>query len=81
MLMEDGTVKSWGYNSSGQLGLGDLLNRVNPTTINFSVPTSNEKRFEYFYMDHIKYRRDFIFDENGNLINVTITLIEAGSRN
>ncbi|MDD4376471.1 MAG: hypothetical protein PHR25_06840, partial [Clostridia bacterium] len=32
-LLNDGTVKSWGYNSSGQLGLGDTVNRNTPTQI------------------------------------------------
>ena len=33
-LMNDGTVKSWGYNESGKLGLGDTDNRTTPTTVN-----------------------------------------------
>lgn len=32
-LMEDGTVKAWGYNAAGQLGLGDTKNRVTPTVV------------------------------------------------
>lgn len=32
-LLGDGTVKSWGLNESGQLGLGDASNRSSATTI------------------------------------------------
>jgi alpha-tubulin suppressor-like RCC1 family protein len=33
-LLDNGTVKCWGYNAYGQLGLGDTFNRPNP-----DVPT------------------------------------------
>ena len=32
-LMNDGTVKTWGLNGNGQLGLGDTIDRHTPTTI------------------------------------------------
>ncbi|QTH45394.1 hypothetical protein J4772_13855 [Cohnella sp. LGH] len=32
-LLTDGTLKTWGHNESGQLGLGDKLNRTTPTTV------------------------------------------------
>lgn len=32
-LMQDGTVKAWGNNGQGRLGLGDSTNRSNPTVI------------------------------------------------
>lgn len=32
-LMNDGTVKCWGNNSSGELGLGDTTNRTLPETV------------------------------------------------
>jgi alpha-tubulin suppressor-like RCC1 family protein/chitodextrinase len=33
VLMEDDTVKAWGNNGQGRLGLGDTVNRISPTTI------------------------------------------------
>ncbi|RIE02544.1 fibronectin type III domain-containing protein [Cohnella faecalis] len=32
-LMKDGTVKAWGYNYTGQLGLGHTSNVISPSTI------------------------------------------------
>ncbi|MEF2246469.1 RCC1 domain-containing protein [Paenibacillus sp. IITD108] len=32
-LMEDGTVKSWGSNASGQLGLGNTTDQLEPITV------------------------------------------------
>ena len=32
-LLEDGTVKSWGNNTYGQLGVGDTVNKLNPTVV------------------------------------------------
>ena len=32
-LLNDGTVKLCGYNTQGQLGLGDTTNRTTPTVI------------------------------------------------
>lgn len=32
-LLSDGTVKAWGLNSNGQLGLGDNVNRNEPTLV------------------------------------------------
>ncbi|MNE64389.1 Regulator of chromosome condensation (RCC1) repeat protein [compost metagenome] len=31
--MNDGTVKAWGYNAEGQLGVGGYINQKVPTTI------------------------------------------------
>ena len=35
-LRADGTVWTWGLNSSGQLGTGDISNRLKPTQVNIS---------------------------------------------
>ncbi|REK75632.1 fibronectin type III domain-containing protein [Paenibacillus paeoniae] len=35
-LLKDGTVKSWGSNSNGQLGLGDNTNKLTPTLVNIT---------------------------------------------
>ena len=32
-VLLDGTLKCWGYNNYGQLGLGDTNSRINPTTV------------------------------------------------
>lgn len=32
-LFDDGTIKCWGYNGNGQLGLGNTTNQLTPTTI------------------------------------------------
>ncbi|KUK47510.1 MAG: Uncharacterized protein XD74_1891 [Actinobacteria bacterium 66_15] len=32
-IKDDGTLWAWGYNSAGQLGLGDTVNRVVPTQV------------------------------------------------
>jgi alpha-tubulin suppressor-like RCC1 family protein len=32
-ILNDGSVKAWGYNSSGELGLGDTNSRLSPTLI------------------------------------------------
>jgi alpha-tubulin suppressor-like RCC1 family protein len=37
-ILDDGDVKCWGNNSSGELGLGDILNRGNTTA---TVPSKN----------------------------------------
>jgi alpha-tubulin suppressor-like RCC1 family protein len=39
----DGTMWTWGLNSAGQLGLGDLINRSSPTQVGALTnwPTSN----------------------------------------
>ncbi|MDD2627938.1 MAG: hypothetical protein PHD20_03550 [Clostridia bacterium] len=39
-LLSNGTVKTWGNNSSGQLGLGDTQNRLSPTEIPVSKLSS-----------------------------------------
>ncbi|KAJ1479683.1 regulator of chromosome condensation 1/beta-lactamase-inhibitor protein II, partial [Baffinella frigidus] len=39
-LLDDATVKCWGYNDAGQLGLGDTLNRgVNDNEMGASLPS------------------------------------------
>ncbi|TCM99393.1 alpha-tubulin suppressor-like RCC1 family protein [Paenibacillus sp. BK033] len=35
-LLNDNTIKVWGYNSNGQLGLNDQTNRIAPTTVSLS---------------------------------------------
>ena len=32
-IVNNGDVKCWGYNYFGQLGLGDTINRLNPTAV------------------------------------------------
>ena len=31
--MPDGSMRDWGENSNGALGLGDQVNRLSPTTV------------------------------------------------
>ena len=40
VVLDNGNVKCWGYNSHGQLGVGDTTNRYTPTSIN-ALPNSS----------------------------------------
>jgi alpha-tubulin suppressor-like RCC1 family protein len=43
VTLEDGSMYSWGLNTSGQLGLGDTQNRLTPTLIPFPEPVEFTK--------------------------------------
>lgn len=37
-LLDDGSLLAWGRNSAGQLGVGDIVNRNEPTIVQINIP-------------------------------------------
>lgn len=48
-ILDNGTIKTWGYNSNGELGLGDTQNRLYPIEISVSKLSSVKNIWSSWY--------------------------------
>lgn len=65
VLMKDGTLKCFGQNAYGQLGLGDKIDRISPTNIE-SITDRTEKIYSsnYYHMAILTDGRVMVWGEN-----------------
>lgn len=80
-LLNDGTLVAWGRNTNGQLGDGTTALKNAPVQVALVIAPSFQYVYDannrLIYIDYIEgttaYRKQFVYDSNGNLLTVITT--------
>ena len=65
-ILEDGSLYVWGNNSSGQLGVGDKVNRNNPATVNLSGTIKELRNYSSSVYALMEDNSLYAWGDNGN---------------